>query len=270
MPHKGKGVYFENRCELFLSILLYYRFFQDLLSRECKRRVAPSCVCANNEKTLKEDYSSKPKQSMKQKCKSMKCGVQPGNQPTNRTLKDLISEYLKTWNNQKCNNSSYTMCDDFKEARELYNDPVDKFLERCVCNRRRHQTRLSKKAVEKAVEKLMQANVLNKQFNNFEELYDFIYDRIGKGSTGISYSTVYDTAARMGYSFPSKVLPKDYVYVHRKLVESTKHILGKKSIIEENRRIKRDLFIKEDSAFSNLNALQIEDFLCIYHDSIVK
>lgn len=228
------------------------------------------CVCANKEKTLKEDYSSKPKQSMKQKCKSMKCGVQPGNQPTNRTLKDLISEYLKIWNNQKCNNSSYTMCDDFKEARELYNDPVDHFLERCVCNRRRHQTRLSQKAVDNAVEKLMQTDVLNRKYENFEELYDFIYECIGRGSTGISYSTVYDAAARMGYSFPSKVLPKDYVYVHRKLVESAKHILGKECIIEDNRRIMRDLFIQVDNAFDVLEALLIEDFLCIYHDEIIN
>lgn len=207
---------------------------------------------------------------MKQKGKSKKCGIKPEDQPTNRTLKDIISEYLTTWNNQKCNNTCYTMCNDFEETKRLYNGSVDIFLERCVCNRLRHQYCISKKAVEKAVEKLMQADVLNKQFNNFEELYDFIYECIGKGSTGISYSTVYDIAARMGYSFLSKVLPKDYVYVHCKLVKSSKHILGKECKIEDNRRIKRELFIKADSAFSNLNALQIEDFLCIYHDSIVK
>lgn len=206
---------------------------------------------------------------MKQKRKPMKCGNKPENYPKNRFLKDLISEYLVSLNNQDCDDPS-TMCGDFEEAKGLYKDSVDNFLERCVCNRRRHQTCLSQKAVDNAVKNLKQADVLNKQFKNFEELYDFIYDCIGKGSTGISYSTVYDAAVRMGYSFSPQVLPNKYVYVHRKLVESAKHILGKDCIIEDNRRIKRELFFKEDSAFSNLNALQIEDFLCIYHDEIIQ
>ena len=155
------------------------------------------------------------------------------------------------------------MCDDFEEAKGLYKDPVDKFLERCVCNRRRHQRCLSQKAVDNAVEKLMQTDVLSRKYENFEELYDFIYECIGRGSTGISYSTVYDTAARMGYSFSPQVLPDKYVYVHRKLVESAKHILGKKCIIEDNRRIKRDLFVQVESDFNKMDALHIENFLCV-------
>ena len=66
---------------------------------------------------------------MKQKRKPMKCGNKPENYPKNRFLKDLISEYLVSLNNQDCDDPS-TMCGDFEEAKGLYKDSVDfsKFL----------------------------------------------------------------------------------------------------------------------------------------------
>ena len=102
---------------------------------------------------------------------------------------------------------------------------------------------------------------------DFEVLYDSIYELIGRGNTGISYSTVYDTAIRFGNSIFPVVNPDKYVYVHRHLVHVANLLLGKGHI--ENRcRIQRTLFDKADKDFELLNSLEIEDFLCIYADEL--
>lgn len=100
-------------------------------------------------------------------------------------------------------------------------------------------------------------------------MYDKIFELIGVGSTGISYSTVYDTAIRFGGSMEPAVEPQKYVYVHRKLIQSAKQIVGSKSF-SNNYRIEKTEFSKVCAAFDKLDSLFIEDFLCVYHDEIMK
>ena len=186
------------------------------------------------------------------------------------TLKDLINEYIKALNPQCCRcNSLYG---DLNEVIAFKRNNSSKdFLGRCICNRNRHQWCLANVAVDNAVRKLLSVpSIWNNRPTNFEELYDNIYNLIGKGNTGISYCTVYDTAIRIGWIFIPKIVPKKYVYVHRKLVESAKHILKKNMKLIDHCRIERGKFDKIEPTFKKMNALEIEDFLCVHHDDIMK
>ena len=159
---------------------------------------------------------------------------------------------------------------DIKGAKKILVDStIPDFLKRCVCNRDRHQKRMSNHAVECAVEKLSANYEELCKIKNFDDLYDKIFELIGVGSTGISYSTVYDTAIRFGGSMKSAVEPQKYVYVHQKLIQSAKHIVGRKSF-STNYQIERSEFSKVCAGFKKLNGLFIEDFLCVYHDEIMK
>ena len=179
------------------------------------------------------------------------------------TLKDLIIDYKKK------NSSLYN---DLNGVLALKGKSIPKvFLRRCVCNRNRHQWCLSNKAVDDAVNKLLtHPTFTTSTFKDFEDLYDTIYNIIGHGNTGISYCTVYDTAIRYGWTLSPKIEPDKYVYVHRKLVSSAKHILGGKAPIVNHCRINRSEFDKKEPEFKKLTALEIEDFLCVYHADIIN
>ena len=142
-------------------------------------------------------------------------------------------------------------------------------LSRCVCNRHRHQWCLSNKAVNQAVKKLLAAGfpAKLKNYTNFEQLYDDLLALIGTGNTGISYSTVYDCAIRLGSTNTPPIQPKDYVYVHLHLRESARRILGVKRL-KAQYRIPRSEFDSREPAFTKLTALEIEDFLCVKYNDI--
>lgn len=180
-----------------------------------------------------------------------------------QNLESLIERYLKSSCRQGVMN-------DIKGAKEKLTDgSIPDFLKRCVCNRDRHQRRMSNHAVECAVEKLSANYEELCKIKNFDDLYDKIFELIGVGSTGISYSRVYDTAIRFGGSMEPAVEPQKYVYVHQKLIQSAKHIVGRKSF-SNNYRIEKSEFSKVCAGFKKLDSLFIEDFLCVYHDEIMK
>lgn len=178
-------------------------------------------------------------------------------------LESLIERYLK----DSCRQG---VIDDIDGAKKMLTyGSIPEFLKRCVCNRKRHQWCISNAAVDCAVKKLSANYRKLCEFYDFDQLYDTILDLIGKESTGISYSTVYDTAIRFGGSMKSAVKPQKYVYVHRKLIQSAKQIVGSKSF-SNNYRIEKSEFSKVCAAFNKLDSLFIEDFLCVYHDEIMK
>ena len=180
-----------------------------------------------------------------------------------QNLESLVERYLK----DSCRQGVMA---DIKGAKKTLADSlIPDFLKRCVCNRDRHQRRMSNDAIKCAVEKLSANYEELCKIKNFDDLYDKIFELIGVGSTGISYSRVYDTAIRFGGSMEPAVEPQKYVYVHRKLIQSAKHIVGRKSF-SNNYRIEKSEFSKVCAAFNKLDSLFIEDFLCVYHDEIMK
>lgn len=178
-------------------------------------------------------------------------------------LESLIERYLK-------DSCSQGVMDDINGAKKMLTaGSIPNFLKRCVCNRKRHQWCISNHAVDCAVKKLSAKYEELCKIKNFDDLYDKIFELIGVGSTGISYSRVYDTAIRFGGSMEPAVEPQKYVYVHRKLIQSAKQIVGSKSF-SNNYRIEKTEFSKVCAAFNKLDSLFIEDFLCVYHDEIMK
>lgn len=210
-----------------------------------------------------------------------------------KTLTDIIIRYQK-----ECSEKAYQkmrskipydpnhccnfMHDDLNEILTLKGKNTEEIFLRCVRNTKRHQARIPKKHAEDAVEKLMKNPALYPfspaPYKNFEELYDQVRAIIGKvendlEKTGIGNSTIYDTCIRLGWSYSSKIVPDQYVYVHGKLIESARAILGVKRLytkINGRPAIPYQEFIKAEKKFEKLPALEIENLLCIYHKDILN
>lgn len=184
-----------------------------------------------------------------------------------KTLADIINAYKES------SPGKQDMIKDLKEVKKI-KGYIEDILERCVCNRNRHQYCISQKAVDMAVKELMKENDIlpHSSFNqSFEVLYDRVKAAIGN-IPGIGNSTLYDTCIRLGWTFDEEVEPSKYVYVHRDLVKNAEAILGKKydTVKEPDRpAILRQEFINIEPEFEKLTALDIENLLCIYHDDIL-
>ena len=115
----------------------------------------------------------------------------------------------------------------------------------------------NKKFCEKA-EKIIREKVLCCQFQSFENLYDYLKDI--SLTNGNLYR--YDLARRIGHCLG--ISPKDYVYLHEG-AKNGAEILNKKGyIILPNTweiRVPKNIF---DSIFSDVDAIDIENLLCIY------
>ena len=198
-----------------------------------------------------------------------------------KAMPSSLNGYLSKWMDEYLNVPSLSgLADDMKRAEGLWSDThvSDKeYVGKCVCNRIRHGRRLKSAAVEHAAEKLttgglsviVQNKEFNRAFDNFEDLYDAVYAAIGKGSTGIGRCTVYDTSLRLGHNISPQIEPLEYVYLHRCVKDSAKTLLGDKAVYGQY-RVSRSLFEKKNKDFKKLSAVQIEDFLCIFSDRIIK
>lgn len=122
-----------------------------------------------------------------------------------------------------------------------------------------HQYRISDKAMKQWAVKLgkAQAKILSFRGRAFEELFDF-FDEQARTVFGIGPLMVYDTALRIGVNIGC--LPKDWIYLHAHATIPKNHDF----------RITRSQLPKELKALGTLNAYEIEDFLCIYHDQVKK
>lgn len=153
-----------------------------------------------------------------------------------------------------------------KRIKEYVSEDV--YLERCVCNRMRHQQRIRQTAVDAAVENLKKNWEEIMRYSDFEALYETVFNTIAKPINGkrtwISHCTVYDTSIRIGYSIEKCILPDKYVYVHQDLIKEAVELLGKGNITTNGiYRLLRNDFIEKDIDFEHLSSLEIEDFLCL-------
>jgi hypothetical protein len=124
-----------------------------------------------------------------------------------------------------------------------------------------HQRRISNEALQQWAAKLGKAQARIQAFRGqaFEDLFDFINEQASAVS-GLGPLMVYDTALRIGANIDC--LPKDWVYLH-----AHARIPGVGSGV---RRIKKSKLPEALKALEDLDAYEIEDFLCIYHDPIVN
>lgn len=181
-----------------------------------------------------------------------------------KPLKEQIESYF---NLRNCKSGKCALCADLQEVQRMKEEnSTEELLKRCVCNRGRHQQRIRESAVTNAVESLLKRYSDLEKCKDFESLYDMVYETIAKKKTSvctyISYSTVYDTALRLGYSFDKPVMPNKYVYVHRHLLKEANDILGQ-GCIQDHCRVERRLFDEKEKDFEKLCSAAIEDFLCL-------
>ena len=105
-----------------------------------------------------------------------------------------------------------------------------------------------------AANALQNANILSKNYNSFEDLFNDV-NRIVGNINGVGQLTVYDISIRLGHLFSPRLRPT-LVYLNRAPYKSAKKLLG--------RTPKR---IESPSVFSNffgnLEPIYIEDILCI-------
>lgn len=181
-----------------------------------------------------------------------------------RTVSELITIYKAIYGWDVICSPLRSDLEFVKKAKDIVVE--EELLRRCICNRMRHQQRIRQIAVDMAVEKLMKKWDIIGSCQDFDSLYETVYNTIARqsydGKTGLSYCTVYDTSIRIGYTFENKILPDKYVYVHQKLVNNAKELLGK-NLVKDRCRILREDFIKHYDAFKHLKSIEIEDFLCL-------
>ena len=122
-----------------------------------------------------------------------------------------------------------------------------------------HQWRLSGDAVKQWSKQLnkAQAQILAFRGQPFEGLFGFLAAQAHTIS-GIGPLMVYDTALRIGANVGC--LPKDWVYLHAHATIPSVHDF----------RIRKSELPEPLKALEAWKAYEIEDFLCIYHDSIKK
>lgn len=116
-------------------------------------------------------------------------------------------------------------------------------------------------------------SIISKSFKSFEELYDEVYNRIGK-LPHIGLLTIYDAALRIGFILSDPIYPENFVYIQAGAYKGIKKLqtcpsasaLFSTAIRKEN---KYDISLFS-AAFGNLPSMFIEDFLCVYDNKLDK
>ena len=152
---------------------------------------------------------------------------------------------------------------DIKYVRDLKVQQASAYdlIYACVFNRDRHLWLMSVELAVTITVTLEKADVLNGVYADFEELYDRIRGLIGS-IRGVGDVTVYDITVRIG--FVVGVYPEKYVYIHGKLRESARKLLGVNRLPAI--RVPITIFV---DILINVTAIFIEDFLCAKHDDLM-
>jgi len=182
---------------------------------------------------------------------------------TQSQLKPIVDSYLKK--QKAC--SIIDAFDKLRDIRDIYlrtGDIDDLRYLLALCLRCRHGRRMPWTATKRAVDELLNANILNKSFSNFEQLYAEIKGLLGNIPFVCGDLTLYDTAVNIGQLLTPIVKPKDFVYLAAGAREGAGYILGKQNVSS----------IMPTNAFAVLlpgvSNIDIENLLCIYKELFKK
>lgn len=213
-----------------------------------------------------------------------KSGCSPKKKPSNeKTLEELISEYQnkrhlrEDWGKKRSipeavfGDTSYTpgnppMPDVLPDAQ--WND----FLGQVKINP--HQARYYTKDELRKIAEHLAAHWNRKTFKDFEDLYEYVGSILVKTAANPSglvknpYALIiYDIALRLAYRF--EVWPEKYVYLNGSGPAKGVEALGLGKYIKKDKKRKTILrtdIVKHYPELGELDAAQLEDFLCIYHN----
>lgn len=168
-------------------------------------------------------------------------------------LRPLINEYKETFGR------------DLEKIAEFYSDifhqtSVTKEAKAEIALIGSHQqylndVRANHDAARTAISKLADAQLWNKGYTSFDDLYRDVYELISR-IKGIGGLTIYDTSLRISYAMKSAEVKK--VYLNRGARLGAEILLGKKAVTSV-----MDVSVFEPYT-GDLSAIHIENFLCIY------
>ena len=113
---------------------------------------------------------------------------------------------------------------------------------------------------DEAVRKLAEAKLWDKNFSNFESLYDAVCE-VMKDIPYIKDLVKYDVAKRIGVMLIPEVAPESFVYIQNGAKVGAKNLLGKN--FDDVKKLPKSCF---ESFFPNLSSVHIENILCIMKD----
>lgn len=138
-----------------------------------------------------------------------------------------------------------------------------------------HQSRYYSKESLKEIAKHLAAHWNRNTFKDFEDLYEYVSSILVKTATNQSglvkksYALIiYDIAIRLAYRYG--VWPKKYVYLNGTGPYNAVNDLGLKAYIGKQGRILYADIIKNYPELGKLDAAQLEDILCIYHNQLAN
>ncbi|MDE6339575.1 MAG: hypothetical protein K2K97_07290 [Muribaculaceae bacterium] len=108
-------------------------------------------------------------------------------------------------------------------------------------------------------------NIDHEDFADFEALYDYV-DL--KKMEYFGNTCVYDFALRYGWNRTHRVVPRDFVYIHSKPFRSAKRLFELGYIPELGRRLPLSTYTT--LLGPGMNAMDVEHFLCLYHEEIMN
>ena len=142
---------------------------------------------------------------------------------------------------------------------------TDSFLRACI--KGGHQWCLPNANIDDAIVALRQFN-FNKNYKDFEDLYNCIYTLLGTIPRVRGRLTLYDIARRIGHLLNNPVYPNEYVYLARGARSGAKYVLSIKRMNNNVYSLPTTCFQK---LFPNISSMDIEDILCIYfHEGKLK
>ena len=158
-------------------------------------------------------------------------------------------------------------CDELRKLYNTYNgtqDVMDLRYLFALCLRIRHGRRMPWADTRKAVDKLINSNIINKQFTDFEALFAEVVGLL----KGIQFAqgplSVYDTALNIGILFG--IYPQKYIYLNAGARIGADALMGRTNV----KPIMDVSVWQTPNYFPGVDSMYIEDILCVFKDVFVK
>ncbi|MDE5750782.1 MAG: hypothetical protein K2H87_08465 [Duncaniella sp.] len=101
-------------------------------------------------------------------------------------------------------------------------------------------------------------------FNDFEQLIDYVAER---RQPHFGDTAIYDFALRYGWNRDPRRVPERFVYVHSKPLRAALRLKELGYLNEVARKLPLTSYAE---ALPGLAAMDVEHFLCLFHDEIMK
>lgn len=132
-----------------------------------------------------------------------------------------------------------------------------------------HQRRCSHLNRANAITTLVNAKLWNRQYKDFEDLYDTVKTVIGNNCKGVGLLTCYDIAKKLSGIFNPPIYPDRKVYLQSGALKGAYNLTGDAKYTKKAQVIE-DTNLTLGPLLKSLSSIDIENFLCIFKSVLVK